>query len=197
MRSTAWLSAVLLFLTSLGLRGQETRNPGVLLRTFQGHSKAVNNLAFSPDGNQLASVSDDASVRIWEVNTGKELRVLRGHGGSYVRGIAFSPDGKWLASAGCDQRVVLWGAADGRKARAHDVNRGGECASSVAFSPDSEWLVAAGELVPAGSDEIISIWDTAAGTIRSHEAIGGDQLSFTLNDFTFFKKEGWQCTAWF
>jgi len=54
----------------------------------------------------------------------------------------------------------------------HDVNRGGECAGSVAFSPDSKWLVAAGELVPAGSDETIPIWDTNTGkercTLKGH-----------------------------
>ena len=83
MRNNRWLllsaAGLLLLLTSSGPRGQEAKNAGLLLRTFQGHSKAVNNLAFSPDGKRLVSVSDDATVRIWEPNTGKELHMLRGH----------------------------------------------------------------------------------------------------------------------
>src|SRR5262249_4223666 len=102
----------------------------------------------------------------------KELHTLRGHGDYYIRGVAFSPDSKLLASAGCDQKVVLWNAAGGRKVRIHDANDGGECAGSVAFSPNSQWLVAAGELVPAGSEETIPIWEAATGTkqrvLRGH-----------------------------
>src|SRR5436309_2949810 len=123
MKNKRWLllsPGLLLLLTSSGPRGQEAKNAGRLLRTFQGHSKAVNNVAFGPDGSRLASVSDDATVRICEPNTGKELRMLRGHGEYYVRGVAFSPDGKWLASAGCDQKVVLWNAAGGQEVRTHD-----------------------------------------------------------------------------
>src|SRR5262249_39708113 len=155
-----------------GPQGQEQKTVGRLLHTFQGHFKAVNNVAFSPDGKQLVSVSDDATIRIREPNTGKELHTLRGHGEYCVRGIAFSPDGKWLASGGCDQKVVLWNTASGKQVRAHDANDGGECAGSVAFSPDSKWLVAAGELVPAGSQETIRIWDATTGkeqrTLRGH-----------------------------
>jgi WD40 repeat protein len=97
---------------------------------------------------------------------------LRGHGAYYVWGVAFSPDGKWLASAGCNQKVVLWNAAGGQQVRTHDAGSGGECASSVAFSPDSKWLIAAGELVPAGAEETIRIWDVTTGkkqrTLRGH-----------------------------
>ena len=166
MSNKPWLllsAALLLLLTSSGPPGPEAKDAGRLLRTFRGHSKAVNNVAFSPDCRRLASVSDDDTVRIWEPNTGKELRRLRGHGEYSVRGVAFSPDGKWLASAGCDQKVVLWNADGGPKVGTRDANEGGECAGSVAFSPDSKWLVAAGELVPAGSEESIRIWDAITG----------------------------------
>src|SRR5688572_27184400 len=110
MRNERWLllcAGLLLVLTPSGSRGQEAINPGSLVRTFPGHTKAVNDVAFRPDGQRLVSGSDDATVRIWELDTGKELHALRGHGESSIRGVAFSPDGRWVASAGCDQRVVL------------------------------------------------------------------------------------------
>jgi WD40 repeat protein len=153
-----------LFLTAgPSLCAQEPQRAVKPLRTFEGHTKEVAGIAFSRDGKRLASASHDGTVRIWDAATGAELHTLRGHGDYYVQGVAFSPDGKWLASAGWDQRVVLWNVASGERARTLKAGGGGEFAGSVAFSPDSKWLVAAGELVAAGFDEIIPIWDVGTG----------------------------------
>ena len=150
----------------------ETKDAESLLSTFNGHTKAVSDVAFSRDGKRIASCSFDDTVRIWDSATGKELHVLRGHDQHYVEGVAFSANGKWLASAGWDQKVVLWNAATGHKVRTYKVAGGGEFAGCVAFSPDSKWLVVAGELVIAGDDEAIYILDVATGkvqrTLRGH-----------------------------
>ncbi|KIJ91543.1 hypothetical protein K443DRAFT_46865, partial [Laccaria amethystina LaAM-08-1] len=53
----------------------------------------VSSVAFSPDGKQILSGSDDKSVRVWDALTGDELNVLKGNTG-LVRSVAFSPDGK-------------------------------------------------------------------------------------------------------
>src|SRR5262245_66165875 len=52
-------------------------------------------LAFSPDGKLIASGGADNRIRLWDPNTGKEVRILEGHQG-YVNCVAFSADGKWL-----------------------------------------------------------------------------------------------------
>jgi WD40 repeat protein len=49
------------------------------LLTFKGHSNVVNSVAFSPDGRTALSGSDDSTLRLWEMATGKELRTFRGH----------------------------------------------------------------------------------------------------------------------
>ena len=68
-----------------------------LVATLRGHTGMVTCVAFSPDGNTLASGSMDTAVRIWDVATGEALATLHGHP-DQVNAVAFSPDGTLLAS---------------------------------------------------------------------------------------------------
>jgi WD40 repeat protein len=83
------------------------------LHILRGHVGYVWKVKFSADGRFLASGSWDATVKIWDVKTGKELRTLRGHAG-IIYALAFSPDGRRLAtgsgSAGHGE-VKIWDAA--------------------------------------------------------------------------------------
>jgi WD40 repeat protein len=66
-------------------------------------------MAFSPDGKRLATAATDATVKVWDAQTGQELLTLEGHGGK-VNGVAFSPDGHRLASGAADGTVKIWDA---------------------------------------------------------------------------------------
>ena len=110
-----------------------------LLETFYGHSNEVTSVAFSPDGRQLASGSDDSTIRLWNVATGLQIGdELRGHS-DWVTSIAFSPNGKQLASGSDDSTIRLWNVAIGlqigEELRGHSL-----CVNSVAFSPDGKQL---------------------------------------------------------
>ena len=73
---------------------------------LQDHSSYVNSVFWSPDGSQLASASDDNTVRIWDARTGQEVSKLQGHS-SYVNSVSWSPDGSQLASASYDVTVLV------------------------------------------------------------------------------------------
>ncbi|CAD8167197.1 unnamed protein product [Paramecium pentaurelia] len=74
---------------------------------LDGHSSSVRSACISPDGNTLASGSNDKSIRLWDVKTGQQQAKLDGHE-NWVASVCFSPDGNTLASGSYDNSIRLW-----------------------------------------------------------------------------------------
>ncbi|WPJ63473.1 hypothetical protein SMAC4_13645 [Sordaria macrospora] len=81
------------------------------LQTLEGHSIRVNSVAFSPDGQRLASGSHN-TIKIWDPASGSCLQTLKGHR-SIVNSVVFSPDGQRLASGSHDNTIKIWNPASG------------------------------------------------------------------------------------
>ncbi len=121
---------------------------------LEAQSSPANAAAFSPDGRLAAFAGADKSVRLWDVEAGRDLRRCVGHTAS-VWCVAFSPDGAQLLSGGKDGTLRLWDVATGRELRrleAHD-----ELVSAVAFSPDGH------RALSAGYDHRVLLWDLDTG----------------------------------
>ncbi len=118
--------------------------------TLQGHSAAVNAVAWSADGKFVASGSDDRTVRFWDASEGKEIATLEGQG-SEVLAAAISSDGKLLVTGGSDSTAYVW---DVEKKQQLAALRGhGAAVQAVAFSPDGR------SIATASGDGTARLWD--------------------------------------
>jgi WD40 repeat protein len=126
------------------------------LTTFlNGHATPVWSLAFSPNGQTLASGDASGTILLHDVPWGQAVsQPLIGHQSREVRSLAFSPDGKVLVSAGSDGTLMLWDVNTGMALGSPLTGHSGSVLS-VAFSPDGKMLAS------GGSDKTIRLWDVA------------------------------------
>ncbi|GKZ97273.1 hypothetical protein AnigIFM59636_012026 [Aspergillus niger] len=137
------------------LRVEEYWDPE--MQTLEGHSDLVSSVAFSGDGQLLASGSYDETIKLWDAATGAFKYILEDHSGP-VDSVAFSGDGQLLASGSHDDIIKLWDAATGTlKYTLEDYS---SLVYSVIFSGD-------GQLLASGlHDKTIKLWDAATGTLK-------------------------------
>src|SRR5262249_8172785 len=110
-------------------------DPQVTLPVLRGHTSYVYPVAFSPDGQWIASGSwlPDGTVRLWDALTGEPCATLQL--GNHVRTLAFSPDGTWLVTGrDKDDRLQIWDVATASLRKTIQGPDG--TLAAVAVSPD-------------------------------------------------------------
>jgi WD40 repeat protein/serine/threonine protein kinase len=131
--------------------------------TLRGHEDEIWCLALSPDGKQVASGDVNGIIKLWNWETGIELKTFHRHT-DYVTSLAFSPDGSRLASGSGDQVIKIWDISKGQEVM---TLRGHSWINSVAFSPDNKFIASAGD------DAQVRIWDISKG--EEVITFGGEQ----------------------
>ena len=154
-----------------------TKKQRMTLKMAQGEpvnsiTKSVRDLAFSPDGNTLASLSDYENIRLWDIQTGR-YKILDTEQNREIVYIGFSPDGNTIATGSWDNTVKLWDANTKKLKNTIKVQDIGGIAS-VALSPD-------GNTIATGGYKTVRLWDANTGEHKNTfkmDKIDGDAIFF-------------------
>lgn len=156
--------------------GAESRTK---VRAIEAHPKWIRAIELSPDGKILASVGDDMVCRLWESETGKPIRELKGHAAltppglvSKLYAVAFSADGKFLATGDQIGQIIVWETDTGKQVNKieapffYAIGSGHTAGGvrSLAFSPDGALLAAGGNVwgdtsTISNSNALVQIFD--------------------------------------
>jgi len=131
-----------------------------------GHSRWVNAVSFSPDRKHILSGSTDRTIKLWDIETGREIKSFLGHS-DYIHAISFSPDGKYVLSGSGDRTVKLWDITTGNNIKTFSGHS--RAVSSISISPDGL------QLLSGSYDRTIKLWDISKGcelkTFSGHTGI--------------------------
>jgi WD40 repeat protein len=143
---------------------QEALNHRNERNRLEGHQDSVLSVSFSPDGKTLATGSNDNTIKLWNIDSGKEIRTFQGHKAA-VKSVSFSPDGKTLATGSNDTAIKLWNVDSGKEIRTLQGHK--SFVLGLDFSPD-------GKMLATGSnDTAIKLWNVDTGkeihTFQGHK----------------------------
>ncbi len=143
-----------------------TRPPGVKIKHFlKGHQSYVVSVAVTPDGRYALSGSKDKTVKVWDIESGVEVRTLSGHSNS-VRALAVTPDSRFVLSGSDDHTVKVWDIESGVEVRTLAGHSGSIYA--LAVTPDSRYALG------GATDRTVKIWDIESGVgVRTLEGHSG------------------------
>ena len=135
---------------------------GVPKKRLTGHSHFVQDVAISTDGQFALSGSWDATLRLWELSTGRSTRRFLGHTKD-VLSVAFSADNRQIVSGSRDKTINLWNTLGQLKFTIQDSGHT-EWVSCVRFSPNLSTPL----IVSAGWDKVVKVWNLTHCKLRTN-----------------------------
>jgi len=154
MPAYPWMRPLTASLTSPG---------GALRYTLTGHSREIIAVAVTPDGSRMISASTDATLKVWDLDTGAQLHTLTGHVLD-ISAVAVTPDGSRLISGSWDKTLKVWDLDSGTEL--HTLTGHSGSVLAVAMTPDGS------RVISGSGDNTIKVWDldnlTELSTLTGH-----------------------------
>jgi WD40 repeat protein len=135
----------------------------------KGHELAVTTVAISPDSNFVATGSKDKSIKLWDVETGREIRSFLGHE-KQISNIDFSSDGKFLLSTSYDKSVKGWNVANGRPIFSIETQ---DYLTDGVIDPLMRFFVVGGYNLYSGQDSAV-VYDLKTRKVITRLPVNGD-----------------------
>ncbi|MBI1880098.1 MAG: hypothetical protein HYR94_18075, partial [Chloroflexi bacterium] len=126
-----------------------------VFQRYLGHSDDVRMVDFSPDGRYVLTASADRTARLWNAQTGQEVRQFNGHT-AQVNAAIFSPDGRSILTGGLDNTARLWDTETGQEVRQFNGHTGGVW--GIAFTPDGHQII-------TSDSTLARLWDAQTGEV--------------------------------
>jgi WD40 repeat protein len=127
---------------------------GALIGSLQGHSDEVGAVAVTPGGRRAVSASRDCTLRVWDIESERELHVLRGHSGE-VKAVAVTQNGQRAISASKDRTLRVWDLEGGDELQVLHGHSGE--VNAVAVTLDGR------RAISASDDRTLRVWDLESG----------------------------------
>ena len=138
----------------LRVRSVATRQSPALVRELIGHTGFVNACAVTPDSRRIISASDDRTLKVWDLDSGRLLDTFEGHTGR-VTACAVTGDGRRIVSASDDRTLRVWDVDRGRLLGTLDGHT--DAVAGCAVTPDGR------RVVSASADQTLRVWDPETG----------------------------------
>jgi WD40 repeat protein len=136
------------------LKGDWTTPGGPLVQSVEAHERPANAVIILRDGRRAVSASDDRTLKLWDLETGRALRTLTGHSDS-VSGVAATPDGTRAVSASRDSTLKVWDLTTGSEL----MTLQGHAAAVTGVAETGAGRLA----VSASQDRTVKVWDLETG----------------------------------
>jgi WD40 repeat protein len=197
MRCRTWILAAAFASLTLVSGAQERPIPQMVLQA--GHADTITSMAFSPDGRTLASGSNDNSVAIWEIATGRQIARLWGNLGA-IEQVKFTADGRFLISGGFgEDGLVVWNTSDWSRKTNLRVD-----VTSFAISRDGTKVACSTDILEGSEKEpklrsIIGIYGLPNGELKYTLEVHGWytkslQFSPDASSILFLRNDGYDNT---
>jgi len=156
----------------------------IILNKNNVHLAASNSVVFSPDGKYLVVGSNDYTIKVWDLQFGIPITILKHNG--VINSLAFSPDGQNLASASSDSTIKIWNVSGWKEIRSLPKDK--SSVKAISFSSD-------GKIIASGSYQTIKLWNLK--TFKEIKSFTGHSAYITSLSFSpdgkYFVSGGEDC----